>query len=132
MKVAIPIFSNRVSPRFDCAYKFLIVSIEDGTIRNKENVVLSSINPISRVNELADLGVKKLICGALNEFTFRLLMSKGIDVIPWITGDTDEVLNLFLNDGLKPGITFFPDGRRICRRVRFGGGKHKRGPWWLE
>ena len=130
MKVAIPIFENRVSPRFDCTYRFMIVSIEAGKIINKEKAVLSSINPIQRVNEITNMSIDTLICGAVNELTFRMLVGKGINVIPWIIGNTDEVLNLFLSGGLEPGITFFPDGRRICRRVRFGRGKHGRGPRW--
>jgi len=131
MKIAIPIFGNRVSPRFDCAYRFLIVSTEKDRILDKENIVLGSINPIQRVNELANMGVDTLICGAINEFTFRMLTDKGINVIPWVIGNTDEVLDLFLSGGLEPGVTFFPDGRRICRRLRFGPGKWGRGPRWL-
>ena len=131
MKIAIPVFDNRISPRFDCAYRFMIVSIEGGKIVSKERLVLRSINPIQRVNEISDMGIDTLICGAINEFTFRMLVGKGIDVIPWIIGNTDEVLNLFLSGSLEPGITFFPDGRRICRRVRFGRGKRGRGPRWL-
>ena len=131
MKVAISIFENRISPRFDCTYRFMTVSIESGKIINKEKVVLSSINPIQSVNEIANLGIDTLICGAINEFTFRMLTRKGINVIPWIIGNTDEVLDLFLSGSLEPGITFFPDGRRTCRRVRFGKGKHGREPRWL-
>ena len=132
MKVAIPIFGNRISPRFDCTHRFLVVTIDEGKIVSKEKLALNSINPIQRANELVFMGVDTLICGAINEFTFRMLVAKGINVIPWIIGNMDEVLDLFLKGKLESGITFFPDGRRICRRVRFGREKQRRGPRWLQ
>ncbi len=128
MKIAIPIFENRISPRFDCAYRFMIVHIDNGEIKEKDTMVLSSINPIQRINELANMSVDTIICGAINKFTFRMIKGKNINIIPWITGDANEVLDLYLRGELEPGMTFFPDGRRICRRVRFGRGKCKKEP----
>ncbi|MFC1562872.1 NifB/NifX family molybdenum-iron cluster-binding protein [candidate division KSB1 bacterium] len=131
MKIAVPIYENRISPRFDCANKFLVVSVDNGEIVDKDNLVLSSINPIHRVNELVNFNIDTLICGAINEFTYGMISSKGIDVIPWVTGDVAEVLDLFLNGELMPGMTFFPDGRRICRKVRFGRGRGRGVPRWI-
>ena len=126
MKTAIPIHENRVSPRFDCTYRFLIVNVENNEITERETVVLHSINPMQRVKELVGLNIDTLICGAINEFTFRMLIGRGINVVPWVIGPADEVLDLFLKEELEAGEAFFPDGRRMCRKVRFGGGGERR------
>ena len=126
MKTAIPLHENRVSPRFDCTYRFLVVTTEGSDISDKETVVLHSINPLQRVKELVGLNIDTLICGAINEFTFRMLVGWGINVVPWVIGHADEVLDLFLKGELEAGDAFFPDGRRMCSKVRFGGGGERR------
>lgn len=130
MKIAIPLHENRVSPRFDCAYRFMIVTAENNAVTNLETISFHSINPMQRINELVSADIDTLICGAINEFTFRMITEKGIDIIPWIIGPVDEVLDLFMKGELRAGESFFPDGRRMCRRIRFGGGGGKRGPRW--
>ena len=120
MKIAIPLFGDRISPRFDCAQQFRIVSVINRKIAGEEKIVMSSQMLISRVEELERLGVRTVICGAINEFTLRLLENRGIAVMPWIVGNADEVLNSFLCGDLRPGITFMPDGRRLRRRLRCG------------
>ena len=122
MKVAIPIYNNRISPRFDCAYRFMIVTAENGEIKEKDSIIMNSMNLIQRINEFANMGIDTLICGAISEFTFRMITDKKINVIPWIIGEADKVLDLFLKGKLEPGMNFFPDGRRICRKGHFGRG----------
>ena len=127
MKIAIPLFENRISPRFDCTHQFRVVSAENQKIVEEENVIVHSSDLINRVRELESIGVRTVICGAINEFTVRLLENRGITVIPWIVGNADEVLNSFLYGDLKPGITFMPDGRRLCRKIQFGKKRRNRG-----
>jgi len=119
MKIAVPVLDNKISPRFDSTYKFMFVSVDNGKINVKEYMALSTINPIQRVNELADMSIDTVICGVVNEFTLSLLDKKGINVIHSVVGNTEEVLNLFLSGKLKQGITIFPDGRKVYRRVLF-------------
>ena len=119
MKIAVTVYDNKISPSFDSTYKFMIIFINNGEIKDKEEIVLSTINPIQRVNKLADMGIDTVICGTINEFTLSLLNKKGINVIHSIIGNTEEVLNLFLNGILKRGITIFQDRRIIYRKLHY-------------
>jgi len=117
MKIAVTVYDNEISPSFDSAYKFMIIHINNGEIKDKEEIVLSTINPIQRVNELADMGIDTIICREINSYTLSNLDKKGINVIHSVIGNTEEVLNIFLSGKLKQGITIFPDGRKIYRKV---------------
>lgn len=126
MRIAIPTFGDRVSPRFDCSNSFCLISIENNNVIEKSNVLLPSNNPITGIEELIKLKVDLLICGAINGFTVRMLQDKGVKVIPWVIGEVDKILNSYLSGELKPGFTFAPDGRKFCRRMRIGrGGRWK-------
>ena len=117
MKIAVPVLDDKISPRFDSTYKFIIVSVNNGKINNKEDIILSTTNPSKRVKELADMDIDTIICGEINSYTLSNLDKKGINVIHSVIGNTEEVLNLFLSGKLKQGITIFPDGRKIYRKV---------------
>lgn len=126
MKIAIPIYGDRVSPRFDCSNSFSLISIENGKIVERNDVLLPLDNPITGIEGLIKLKVDILICGAINGFTVRMLHDKGIKVIPWIIGEIDKIVEAFISGELKPGFTFAPDGRKYCRRMRMGkGGRWK-------
>ena len=48
MKVAIPMFNSRVSPRFDFAPKVLIAKVENGKVVDREHHSLINLNTIRR------------------------------------------------------------------------------------
>jgi predicted Fe-Mo cluster-binding NifX family protein len=43
------------------------------------------------------LGVDTLICGAISRAFSKVLEVSGIHVIPWISGDAEEVLEAYMN-----------------------------------
>ena len=104
MKIAIPMFNSRVSPRFDFASRMLIATIDNREVVERIEHSLTNLNPIRRSALLSELGVKVLICGGINDFSVRLLMGNGIEVIPMVAGEVEDVLNLFINDNLNSAI----------------------------
>ena len=92
MKVAIPMFDSRVSPRFDFAAKILIVTIESGKISERQEYALTNIHPIRRSSLLCELGVKVLICGGISSFYRRLIVNSRIRVIPMIQGEIFKII----------------------------------------
>jgi predicted Fe-Mo cluster-binding NifX family protein len=104
MKVAIPMFNSRVSPRFDFAPKVLLATVDGGEILEREQYSLVHLNPIRRSSLLCELGVDVLICGGIGIFSQRLILDKGIDLIPMVQGEVDQVLNLFINGNLDSSI----------------------------
>lgn len=56
------------------------------------------------VGYLKSLHVEVLICGGLGMHAINLLNSVGIEVIPGITGDVNNVINDYKNNKLKPNM----------------------------
>ena len=82
MKIALSVLNDKISPRFDSTYKFIIVSVKNGKINVKEDIVLSTTNSSKRVKELADMDIDTIICGEINSYTLSRFGKKGINVIP--------------------------------------------------
>ena len=121
MKIAIPTFGTRISPRFDYAPGLVLFDIEGKKITESVQFSCEGWRDIQRVSKLMDAKVDTLICGALPNFLLDMLINSGIRVIPWIAGDTDEALSLFLQGRLEQGMTICPGrgkGRRCRRRTK--------------
>ncbi|MCK4236711.1 MAG: dinitrogenase iron-molybdenum cofactor biosynthesis domain-containing protein, partial [Candidatus Krumholzibacteria bacterium] len=87
MKVAITIWNDRISPVFDTAGRILVVEIEGGEERSRQEHLLEEIYPPWRVRRLKNLGVEVLICGAVSNPVAALIDSAGIRLVPWVSGD---------------------------------------------
>jgi predicted Fe-Mo cluster-binding NifX family protein len=120
MRVAIPIFGARISPRFDFAPALLLLTLEKGEIKAREEVSLSSWDLWRRVEKLKEFEVQTLICGGIDCYSQQRLEDKRIRVIPWIAGEAEEALRYFLNGTLKPGATLWPGCGRGRRRKMNG------------
>lgn len=118
MKVAIPVFENRISPRFDYAPDFRLYEIEGDKITGIRELSCEGWDDNERVSQLKELGVDTLICGGIPNYLLGILTNNGIKVIPWIAGDTSEALTLFLQGRLNPGMVVCPGRRRkrFCKR----------------
>lgn len=93
MKVAIPVWENRVSPVLDTASRLLVVEVkEDGDVSRFE-IFLDERDLSRRCLRIQGLGIDTLICGAVTRHFSEMLKASGIDIIPGISGQPDEVLN---------------------------------------
>ena len=115
VKVGIPMFNSRVSPRFEFAPKVLVATVDDGRVVDRGEYSLNNFTPMRRNALLKEQGVDVLICGGISEFFVRLLMSNGIEVIPMVSGEAEEVLHLFINGNLDAATTPIPSARRFGR-----------------
>ncbi len=116
MKIAIPLFGTRISPRLDCAKKVLLVSVEE-----KERKVLSSEEKIFETavaGENTDFFVSNnidaVVCGGISIEMQDLLIKHKIEVFSWVTGEADKALELFLEGKLVSGAMLCP-GMRVKR-----------------
>ena len=102
VRVAVPMFNNRVSPRFDLAAKLLIANIADGKIIDRQEFSLVNLNSIRRTTLLCNMGVNILICGGISNFAQRLVRGSGIDIISMVQGEVDKKRDdLLANDAKK-------------------------------
>ncbi len=81
MKIAVPLFNDRVSPHFGSSSKILLVEVRDGTIEQEALWDLGSDNPLEIARRLLALGVEKIICGGIHSYCKEWLISKGITVV---------------------------------------------------
>ena len=111
MKIAIPLFDERVSPRFDCARSFLLAVAENGRAIEREEIPAAVWSPLERVEVLKELGVDTLICGGIDEVSSRRLILRHVKIYSWVTGLAEEALQSLLKGELKPRAMVGPGGR---------------------
>lgn len=61
-----------------------------------------------RTQELLNLGVSVIVCGALSDSFFRLLKEEGIRMICGIAGDVEVVVSAFLEGTLARPCFLMP------------------------
>ena len=123
MKLAIPIWNNRISSAFDFAHRVLLVDIERGRETGRSDIPFPPESDPEKANRLKTLGVEVLICGAISRSLASQVRASGIKVLPYVVGQSDEVLKAYLTGRLihpqyaLPGS--WPGARRgFCRRRR--------------
>ena len=123
MKVAISLFGPLVSPRFGYSPEMVLVTIDGGKIVSQERVYTGGLTIPRLIDHLSASKVDALICGGIDGFCHRHVVSRGISVVPDVVGDAETALQFFLRGRLRP--------RTDCRRKgkRFCGG---RGLWFDE
>jgi predicted Fe-Mo cluster-binding NifX family protein len=95
MRAALAIWNGRVSPVFDVSRQILVLDIEDGNIVAKSEEMLDD-DPVGKAGTLARLKVETLLCGAISRPLSGILAAYGIRIIPFIAGDSDEVIMAYL------------------------------------
>jgi predicted Fe-Mo cluster-binding NifX family protein len=95
--VAIPKFGERISPRLDYAESLLFVTIESNNITKKENIKIIAHSNLERINLIIGLTPDIVICDGISDLTYNKLIENNIEVIPWIHGTVEEVLDKYLN-----------------------------------
>lgn len=116
MKVAIPIWNGRVSPVFDTAGGLLLVETDGNQAVRQAQESLGAKSPRERLEYLQDLEVHTLICGAISRFLAELITAAGIELVPFVAGDVQEVLEAFLQGGLSESAFAMPGCRAAARR----------------
>ena len=119
MRLAMPIWRDRLSPVMDVATRLLIIDLDDQKeiARREESIARQMAPQLAR--RLAELGVSVLICGGISQPLFALITAQGISVIPWMTGQSDEILSAYMDNRLH-GHRFLMPG---CGRGGRGRGR---------
>ena len=108
MKIAIPIWEGKVSPVFDCASRLMVVDVQGRRQKKLIETAITESNLSRRCNKLKGLGVELLICGAISSQLRNMLVALGIKVIPWISGQAEEVVHAYMDGSLCDGQFIMP------------------------
>ena len=104
MKIAIPIFENRVSPRFDFSPELWIIEVESGEVVSQEKFPTANLNLPKRLEQITSNRIDKVICGGIDGLSRNQLGSRGIDVVQDVIGDAEVVFDFFMKGRLRPGF----------------------------
>lgn len=95
--VLVPVFNKRVSSRLDCTQNFKLVKIERKIIRDIESVQFVANNNLEKLNLILSLKPDTVICNGLTELYKNELTKNNVEVIPFIHGRFDDVINDYIN-----------------------------------
>lgn len=96
MKIAIPVFKSRVSPRFDCTLEVLIITICGADILKQTTHTLNYSSRFSLVQFLEQAQVELLLCGGIRRCDRLALEQRGIEVRAELRGDIQKIINNYL------------------------------------
>ena len=97
MKVAIPLFKDRISPHFSTAPEALLVQTEGGRVCATWKIDLARLSSAERRVKFLGLGIEALICGGIDRATRCWFERQGIRVEDNRMGNAMEMLNGHLN-----------------------------------
>lgn len=122
LKVAIPVFLDRISPRLDCARRMIILEIEKNRLVDKKEWDISHWPADEKIIQLRQMGIKQLICGGIRVEDRIGLNHYGIQVVSPVFGEIETVIRGLLKGTLKnPCCSRSRNqrGRKNCLRSRF-------------
>lgn len=115
MIAAFTVWNSRIAPVFDVARQVII--LEGDATGDGQIVSLDNCSPQEKIRRLEEAGVNQLICGAISRPLCRLAQSRGIQVLPFVTGDQSDVVEAWKKGCLQEGAFAMPGcGRRRKRR----------------
>lgn len=123
MRLAVSTWNGRVSPVFDVARTLLVLDTgAAGAIERREQPLAEGA--ALQTQQIAGAGVDVLLCGAISRPLADMLAARGVKVVPFISGDVEQVVRAYLAGGFERGRFAMPG----CRRR--GGGAGRRGHGW--
>ena len=97
MKVAIPLFENRVSPHFSTAPELLLVQVEGGIACSTWKITMKNLLPAQRKKQILALVPDTLLCGGIDVETRHWFERHGVRVENNRMGDAMDMLDRYLN-----------------------------------
>ena len=92
MKIAVPLFGDRISPHFGASSEILMVETRNGRICRKTKIDLGPSDPEGIARRLAACGVNRIVCGGIQRIHKQWLTDSGIRVVDNQKGPAEEVL----------------------------------------
>jgi predicted Fe-Mo cluster-binding NifX family protein len=122
MKAAFATWNHRIAPVFDVARHLHMVEAEDGRIIQESQASLGDDYQSQRALCLAEWKIDVLVCGAISRPLQEMVTAFGIQVIPFIAGDLDEVVRMWLSGGSDWSAFAMPGCKRRarCQNRRIG------------
>lgn len=120
MRIAIPVWDDKISPVLDTASKLMIVELDGQKEASRFEIYLDERELTRRCVRILGMEVDILICGAVSRPFCSMLAASGIKVIQDIAGHPEDVLEAYLKGTLFHSGFLMPG----CKghRQRYGKG----------
>jgi predicted Fe-Mo cluster-binding NifX family protein len=92
-----------VAPCFEYCATMAIYTIAGSDVVEQVDFPLRSRDPFDRVRLLRDQAVDTLICGGMRDRFEDVLRTTGFEVISWVSGPVEDLLDMYLHGRLVPG-----------------------------
>lgn len=119
MNVAITVWDNRISPVFDSAETLLIARSRESEIVDRQTRLFQAGMFDRFVQLLSGLDVQVLICGALCAGPACILEAQGVNVISFMAGDAEEILDHYVQGGCMVPVQLLAEHK--VQRLVVGG-----------
>ncbi len=119
LKTAFSCWGERIAPVFDTAREILVAEAADGRILSRNRETLPETPPVAKAIRLAELGIGGLVCGAISRPLHALVISYGIRVVPFVSGDLDEMALAWAAGKLRPETFAMPGCRGTAASAGF-------------
>lgn len=118
-QIALTVWGARISPVYESASQIRVLSVPNDQVLWQTDMPLPP-HPTSRICVFRDHGVQVLICGAISGLQASMVRAWDIRLIPFITGQVQEVLTAFMQGNLNGERFAMPGcfGRQRRRRRR--------------
>ena len=103
IKVAVPLFKDRISPHFGASPKMLLVMIDHGIIQSEATWDVGGESPMEIAHRLVSISIQYIICGGIQRTYKDWLITNGINVIENQRGAAMEVIEKLLNEFKSDG-----------------------------
>jgi predicted Fe-Mo cluster-binding NifX family protein len=120
MKTAFSFWQGRIAPVFDVTRNIRILEIQRGRIVGQTEATLPGDPTAQKTASLRNMGIETLVCGAISRPLEAAVSAAGILVIPFISGNLDEIIAAWLNGRIHDDSFAMPGccGNRRGRSFR--------------
>lgn len=99
--LAIPNFGERISPRIDYAETLQLITVEENKVLHKDTIKIIAHSNLERINQIIRLKPDVVICDGISNLLHDKLIENKIEIISWVHGIVDEIVEKYLNGSLK-------------------------------
>ena len=123
MNAAFAIWKQRIAPVFDVCRQICLIEVTAGAIVAQRIENIPEGGAVAKVSYLAEHQVRVVVCGAISRVMEAAIVGAGIQVIPFVAGDWQEIANAWLAGTIGEDRFAMPgccQRQRHCRRQRKG------------
>ena len=112
-------WQGRIAPVLDVATEITVVTVDDGRVTSQTTRQVAPGPPLSRAQAILETGCEVLVCGAISRPMQAMIAGQGVQVIGFVTGELNQVIDGWLSDSLASRMFIMPGcGPRRHRRGR--------------